>query len=227
MIGLWIAGPQRVTMRKVFRVLGYATWLRSLGQPPRVVPDRYHAWEYVAKSFATRVVSSVVVIELGVAHGHSTRKILSIFQEQPNLTIEAFDSFQGLPESWNGYPAGTFSRSGNPPYVADDRVRFHVGLVEDTIDTVVVDDLLSTSQARFILFDLDLLSPSVWCATHIAPYLCEGDFVYFDELIDYSEQTAKAVMDLRLRNSSLELSLVCVTALGALFEIRRVSALPE
>lgn len=226
-LGLRLPSHPHSAARKVLKALGYGFWLKDLSQPIKVVPDRYCAWEHVSMSFAQRFVDSVVVVELGVAHGYSTRRLLSIFGHKSRLRIEAFDSFQGLPESWNGYPAGTFSRSGNPPDLVDDRVRFHVGLVEDTLDDESAKAVFVGSQARFVLFDLDLLSPSVWCARHIAPHLRHGDFVYFDELIDHAEQTAKAVLDLGLIDQGLRLTLVCATSLSALFEVRNDSTLPQ
>jgi len=226
-LGLRLPSHPHSATRKVLKALGYGVWLNDLSQPIKVVPDRYCAWEHVSVSFSQRFIDSVVVVELGVAHGYSTRKLLAIFGHKSRLRIEAFDSFRGLPEAWNGYPAGTFSRSGNPPDLIDDRVRFHVGLVEESINDESVEAIFVGSHARFVLFDLDLLSPSVWCARHIAPHLRHGDFVYFDELLDHAEQTAKAVLDLGLIDRDLRLMLVCATSLSALFEVRNNSTVPQ
>src|SRR5262249_32268281 len=50
-------------------------------------------------------------LEFGVFEGKSLRHWCSL-NSHPQSRFFGFDSFQGLPESWNGAPTGTYSASG-------------------------------------------------------------------------------------------------------------------
>mmetsp|Transcript_17790 Transcript_17790/g.20270 ORF Transcript_17790/g.20270 Transcript_17790/m.20270 type:complete len:468 (+) Transcript_17790:160-1563(+) len=71
-----------------------------------------------------------LVCEFGVATGRSLRMMQELL---PLLTpLHGFDTFHGLPSSWGGTPAGTFSTGGALPNM-EGNVYFHQGLFRDSI----------------------------------------------------------------------------------------------
>ena len=63
-------------------------------------------------------------LEFGVARGKSIRWIA---EKASKHLVHGFDSFEGIPESWNGNIAGTFNRRGNLPKVPEN-VKLHIGM---------------------------------------------------------------------------------------------------
>jgi len=70
--------------------------------------------------------------EFGVAQGDMIR-FWSSKNTHPESLFIGFDSFEGLPESWEGMKAGHFDTKGNFPEINDDRVSFVKGWFQDTV----------------------------------------------------------------------------------------------
>lgn len=126
----------------------------------------------------------VTVLEFGVASGDATRHWLSTLRN-PELRWHGFDTFTGLPEPWvrggiEFAKAGTFDAGGVPPNITDERVTWHVGLIEDSLPAVDID----LSSPLCVLFDLDLYLPSKFALDWLIPHLKLGDLLYFDEAYD-------------------------------------------
>ncbi len=71
------------------------------------------------------------------------------------------------------------------PDISDDRVTWHVGDVETTIQDI---DLTEVGGTRLFIFDLDLFGPSLVAWEAIRPHLRSGDILYFDEAHDSHER---------------------------------------
>lgn len=71
-----------------------------------------------------------LVCEFGVAKGRSMRLIQELLPL--DTPIHGFDTFTGLPQSWNSLPAGAFSTNGDIPNI-EGEVFFHRGLFRDSI----------------------------------------------------------------------------------------------
>src|SRR6185436_20163913 len=70
---------------------------------------------------------AVAYLEFGVFEGASLR-YWSARLTNPDSELHGFDSFEGLPETFDAaHPAGRFDRAGKPPLIEDSRVSFHVG----------------------------------------------------------------------------------------------------
>ena len=126
-----------------------------------------------------------VGIELGVAWGYATNWWLT--NSSKIVEWHGFDTFTGLPESWRSYPKGYFSNNGNTPLIEDVRVKWHKGLVEDTISELS-ENLLKNNNL-LIFFDLDLFKPTIHCVNFLKKYFKSGDLLYFDEPHDEHEST--------------------------------------
>jgi hypothetical protein len=90
-----------------------------------------------------------------------------------------------LPEPWirSGIQfadVGTFDAGGAPPDIADPRVTWHVGRIEQTLPAAELD----FEPPVCVLFDLDLYEPSAFALEWLMPHLKRGDLLYFDEAYD-------------------------------------------
>lgn len=115
------------------------------------------------------------VLEFGVRHGVSTRLLAAHLDGE----LHAFDSFVGLPESWQGRAAGAFSTAGELPEVPAN-VTLHVGAFETRLPPFVA----QLRQApRLIHIDSDLYSSAVAVLRALAPWIVPGVILAFDELL--------------------------------------------
>ena len=90
-----------------------------------------------------------------------------------------FDRFTGLPHAWREHEQGAFDAGGKPPAIDDERVRWHVGDVEDTLGAV---DLVAARDAQWlVLFDLGIYEPTAFAWEVISAHLRPGDIIYLDE----------------------------------------------
>ena len=121
-------------------------------------------------------------IEFGVADGSSLRSWCAINQHLGSRFF-GFDSFTGLPEDWRAdRPKGTFNRDGIPPEIADPRVRFHVGLFQDSLPDFL--DSYRPSNRVVIHNDSDLYSSTLYTLTTMERIISRDTVVVFDEFSD-------------------------------------------
>lgn len=107
-------------------------------------------------------------VEFGVAEGTSLGFIAA------HMPAVGFDSFQGLPEQWCEFPAG--SRACAVPNVPGAQIV--VGWFEDTLPGF---DFAALGPIGLLHLDADLYSSTVTILEHIGPYLTSGCVVVFDE----------------------------------------------
>lgn len=119
-----------------------------------------------------------LVMEFGVATG---RSINSLADQNPNRIIYGFDSFDGLPEAWNGMGVGHFK-------CEVPKVRHNVilvkGLFEDTLPKFMEDN---EGDIGFIHIDCDLYSSTKTIFNNVKNRLAKNAIISFDELIDYGK----------------------------------------
>ena len=107
-------------------------------------------------------------VEFGVAEGTSLGIIAA------HMPAVGFDSFQGLPEPWCEFPAG--SRACEVPTVAGAQIV--AGWFADTLPRF---DFAALGPIGLVHFDADLYSSTVTILEHIGPQLKPGTFCVFDE----------------------------------------------
>jgi len=122
-------------------------------------------------------------LEFGVARGKSIRWIA---EKAHKHTIHGFDSFEGIPESWNGNIAGTFHRRGNLPKVPDN-VKLHIGLFDKTLPTFIEKNNAGKKKndIAFLHVDCDLYSSTKAIFDVIGTYLQPGTIILFDDYYNY------------------------------------------
>ena len=129
---------------------------------------------------------NVDVFEFGVATGTGTRWLLEQFGS--NLRkFYGFDRFTGLPRDWRGLKRGHFSNGGLPPTIEDERITWFVGDAEVTLAKNFrgIPELQDTSlNPKFVIFDMDILEPTLEVYSILKPTFRVGDWVLFDEAFD-------------------------------------------
>ncbi|MGI8848396.1 MAG: hypothetical protein ACR2GX_09095 [Candidatus Dormibacteria bacterium] len=163
-------------------VASFAMWqrVRQLNGSRRFL-HREALWRSLFPRYAT---GPVTVLEFGVASGNATRFWLSNISN-PRLTWHGFDTFSGLPQAWHRgglefAARGTFSNNGRPPDIADDRLTWHVGLVQETLPELSLDP----GAPLCVLFDMDIYEPTAFALDWLSDKLKLGDVLFFDEAYD-------------------------------------------
>lgn len=137
--------------------------------------SREAMWSFVA----SRAPAAIDYLEFGVHQGHS----ILYFAEQnrsPDSRFFGFDSFAGLPEDWNSdYRRGHFDTGGRTPRTNDPRVKFVVGLFQDTLPKFLSD--FKSDNKIIVNIDCDLYSSTLYCLTRLDPALPKGTVLMFDE----------------------------------------------
>lgn len=115
-------------------------------------------------------------LEFGVGRGKSIRWI----GESTDQPVYGFDSFDGIPEYWNGNPVGAFAQSSLPK--VPDNVSFEVGLFDKTLP-----DFLARHDepVSFLHVDCDLYSSTCTIFEQLGPRLQPGAIVLFDEYYNF------------------------------------------
>ena len=131
------------------------------------------------------------IMEFGVASGDSTRTIIKTVRRMERShpghqkRVYACDSFEGMPEKWEGLEVGDFACE--PPQI--DGVDIVKGYFSDSLTPALAQQVGSVSLASL---DADLYSSTLCALTFLTPLLREGSLLLFDEYLggDYAEMRA-------------------------------------
>jgi hypothetical protein len=129
---------------------------------------------------------AVWYLEFGVFKG-TTVAWWSQRSANPSSAFIGFDSFEGLPESWAGMAAGTFSTDGAIPNIPDARVRFEKGWFSATVPGFLARESAG-DRVLVAHLDADLYSSTLLVLLHLAPHLVPGSILIFDEFADYEDE---------------------------------------
>lgn len=113
-----------------------------------------------------------LVLEFGVASGATIRCIADALAPRP---VYGFDWFHGLPEPWNGLPAGHFSCE--PPDVPDN-VELVIGLFADTLPLFLEEH---REDVALLHLDCDIYSSTRTVLDALTPRIVSGTVLVFDE----------------------------------------------
>jgi hypothetical protein len=158
----------------------YITWQqRVFGRQLTISGRREKLWERLAQRLDPN--RPLFVLEFGVAHGRATDWWLQRLGKR-DLVWHGFGRFAGLPRAWNEWDEGAFDAGGKPPAINDERVRWHVGNIEDTFGAI---DLAAMRDRQWlVLFDLDIYEPTAFAWELLCPHVQPGDVIYLDEAMD-------------------------------------------
>jgi tetratricopeptide (TPR) repeat protein len=144
-------------------------WILSLPELPQI---HFNRWALFDAAVA-RADRQRPMYEFGVWMGHSFRYLIDSF---PNGF--GFDTFEGLPETWNGLPPGTYTSFGQVPNILG--AEFITGDFRDTLPGFFGKPI---AMAGLINFDADLYSSTITALNHAAPAIDDSTVLIFDELI--------------------------------------------
>mmetsp|Transcript_134882 Transcript_134882/g.431058 ORF Transcript_134882/g.431058 Transcript_134882/m.431058 type:complete len:507 (+) Transcript_134882:80-1600(+) len=129
-------------------------------------------------------------LEFGVGSGKTTAALawrMRSLMPNSGAKLHGFDSFQGLPVSWEHTKlgVGTFSTGGQIPehLVSMPDVQIHVGLFSSTLKDL---DAFGEAPVAFAHIDVDLYASAVEVLSKIACQLHAGSVLLFDELVNYA-----------------------------------------
>jgi Methyltransferase domain len=170
------------TLFKTLYLARFAKWCKH--HPVRLDAER--------KGMHSRVMSHigagepVQYLEFGVYQGES----ITWWCEQmnnPHSEFVGFDSFEGLPEEWEGEKnKGYFTTDGKVPNIADPRCSFQVGLFQDTLMEFLA--RISLEKRKVLHLDADLFSSTIYVLVILAPLIRPGDIIIFDEFHVYLDE---------------------------------------
>lgn len=131
----------------------------------------------------TRALSATAVegltLECGVYFGRSLRIIAS----QTASDVHGFDSFEGLPETWNvNEPAGAYSTGGRLPSKMPANVVLHQGWFESTLPDFFA---ATPGEIRLLHIDCDLYSSTRTVLQCANARLVPGSVLLFDDFLGY------------------------------------------
>lgn len=157
-------------------------WMRARGFDTSVrVDTREQLFDLAARGIADKLV---LYLEFGVYRGDSIRW-WSKALKNPQSHLHGFDSFEGLPESWNlRNPKRQFATGGRDPEIADPRVRFFKGWFQDTLPAWVS----PPHETLVINIDCDLYSSTIFALNSLRSLIQPGTYLYFDEFFDRSHE---------------------------------------
>jgi hypothetical protein len=135
------------------------------------------------------------IIEFGTWKGHSVRTMrdelwMSAIWDgkQRGKRIYACDSFEGLPEDYEGLPAGNFAT----PVPKLTGIRIVKGFFEDSLTPALAKEVGQVSLAHL---DADLESATTTALDWLTPLLRPGSLLLFDEFIGEDPAEERAFVD--------------------------------
>jgi Macrocin-O-methyltransferase (TylF) len=158
-------------------------------------------------AIASKIQDEVVLyLEFGVWQGASLRS-WSKFLRNPISSLHGFDSFEGLPETWNRYyPKGYFDVKGILPQFEDPRIILHKGWFHETLPGFV----LPEHERLLLNLDADIYSSTKCVLDTLQEAICPGTIIIFDEFADHQHE-------LKAFKEFLEMSRMKFRFLGAVF----------
>ncbi|MFT7035753.1 MAG: O-methyltransferase [Cyclobacteriaceae bacterium] len=180
--------------KRLHQYLNYLQWVdrhnvikafNDYYNPQASYSRRYQLHDHLIKKLGLEN-TPISYYEFGVAAG----EMISFWLGQNNNTnseFYGFDSFKGLPESWENKQEGHFNKKGQTPNISDPRVKFISGWFQDTVYEFFKNHKPSNNTTIFHL-DADLFSSTLYVLFHIQPIIKSGDILIFDEFSSFNDE---------------------------------------
>lgn len=163
---------------KLYELSRLSQTAHQINSNVKIFTNREKLWIFARKELIGR---KVLLLEFGVAEGYATNWWFKNLNARAHIEYHGFDTFEGLPRSWNGFPKGSFTNFGNLPDLnLPLNYTFHKGLVQNTFNSKLIESMQHSAK-KFVIFDFDLYEPTFFVFTAIKEYLNHGDLIYFDE----------------------------------------------
>lgn len=183
--------PDSFSFRYFSRLPQFQTWLRNYvdSQTPKF-EERTALYSYL---YETQIAGARIdYFEMGVWYGAAIKDWTKLDTNLDSLYF-GFDTFEGLPEVWEGLTAdaeiGTFNVGGSIENVRieDPRVTLIQGLFQDTVPDFLEKRTFAESEKRILHIDSDLYSSALYVLSKFDHVMKSGDIVIFDELSSMDE----------------------------------------
>jgi hypothetical protein len=163
-----------------------AVYIRRHMATANMYPDRWRLLQAAVGEARPRSdTAGGLFLEFGVEKGASANFIARLIGAggEPAV-LHAFDSFEGLPDSWDGTfeTRGKFTLGGKIPRLLAN-VEIHKGWFENTLPGFRADHQGSTISLLHI--DCDLYSSTRTVLEQLGDLLLPGSIVVFDEYLNY------------------------------------------
>ena len=123
----------------------------------------------------TKALNEGLVLEFGVRFGTTINHI----SRQTNDTVHGFDSFEGLPEEWEGVDKGLYTTNSELP-----EVNSNVVLIKGWFDDSLPEFCVKNPQnVRFMNVDCDIYSSTRTIFDNLGKRIKSGSVIVFDEYI--------------------------------------------
>ena len=158
-----------------------AVYIRRHMPAANMYPDRWR----LLQAAVGEARPAGLFLEFGVEKGASANFIARLVGAGSELAVlHAFDSFEGLPDSWDGTfeTRGKFTLGGKTPWLLAN-VEIHKGWFENTLPGFRADHAGSTISLLHI--DCDLYSSTRTVLEQLGDLLLPGSIVVFDEYLNY------------------------------------------
>lgn len=202
----------------ILNYLNIGRWFhdRKLSVPTRC-SDRPALHQHVA----TLVTEPVTYVEFGVFKGESLRRWSGLLKH-PDSQLHGFDSFEGLPETWNIFMSKEILDVGGAlPEIRDGRVQLFKGWFSETVPAYAAD--LKPHANLVLHLDADIYSSTIYVLRQMRPFLKPGTILVFDEFFD-REHELKAFTEFL---EECPLTFECIGATRALTQVAfRILSVP-
>lgn len=125
-------------------------------------------------------INDGLALEFGVFSGASINHIAS----KRSWTVDGFDSFEGLPESWrDGFDKGHFSRNALPQVLSN--VRLHKGWFDQSLPSYLAALSNPAQPVSYLHIDCDLYSSTKTIFKFLSNNIVSGTVIVFDEYFNF------------------------------------------
>lgn len=149
------------------------------GKHGAIVNSRSSLYTYINTNIKNE---SITYCEFGVFEGASM-KYWSSLNTNKGSRFFGFDTFSGLPESWDNFTGGLekgfFDTNGKMPIINDERVSFYKGLFQETLPNFL--EMYDFDNTLVVNIDADLYSSTLYVLTQMHDFLKKGSIIIFDE----------------------------------------------
>jgi len=166
----------------------FREWAASQKTKVIFFENRYKMYDYVHNEVLKK--KEFIYLEFGVYMGASL-KYWADLNINMKTKFYGFDTFTGLPESWNegdkvAHTKGSFDAMGELPNINDSRVSFIKGLFQETLPGFLKSTTIN--QQLIIHNDSDLYSSSLYLLTKCDEIIKPGTIIIFDELSSWMNE---------------------------------------
>jgi O-methyltransferase len=181
-------GPLR---RPAALIEGYSRFRDWSNDHPcdKVFGDRFQPYSHINEALGTGPID---YLEFGVYRGASIGE-WSRLNRHPISRFYGFDSFEGLPEQWNGgvlgrdsMARGSFDVSGQVPVIDDRRVEFIKGYFQDSLPTWL--GHFQPKNQLVIHMDADLYTSTLYVLCGLDRLIVPGTVIIFDEFAAVNDE---------------------------------------